>query len=96
MRRLVSARSSRTARIISSNFRHGVRRVPSHRFFANCCVIVLPPRTTFLERRFRRAASLMPAQSKPSCEKNLSSSATSTAARSAGAMASSFTACWDT
>src|ERR671911_325869 len=44
MRRLLSAASRRRAMISSRSFRTGFREGDRYRFFASCCVMVLPPR----------------------------------------------------
>ena len=49
------------------------------RFFASCCVIVLPPCTIFLAFKFTYVALIIPFKSTPICEKNLLSSVTITA-----------------
>jgi hypothetical protein len=67
MRSFVRWSSSENAISISRILRSMLRRGDKYRFFASCCVIVLPPTASRPSPRSFSAASSTAVQSTPSC-----------------------------
>ena len=74
--------------ISSRSFRIGFREGDRYRFFASCCVIVLPPRAKRPCSKLASIDSFNCSTSTPPCCQNALSSATSTARLRCGEMRS--------